>query len=708
MKKHRSYFVCWPSQVDRSSDRTLIRRLGAIDTRADARSIIDLLHGILVQVYGARIRWVVLDCLRREPATLQQQIKAALRLESAHKEILWHQELEFLQEQIAGDGRLNQSIRTKLGLLGNQIIEFFVSMQIRALDSEEALTPEERTVAQQALTEALIQLESLETLQFVIPSALAVTVAADSARESNESPAPNHFVPSSYQQAIFAFINHGQGDALVHACSGSGKTTTLIKAAALIPSQKSAVFIAFNKHVTKELDQRLKETHMVAKTIHSIGLRCLSQYLGQITIAEDKYKNLCREHTEHWVDMPLEERLKAADALKQIVHFARLTLSDLNQLDDRQQLFQRFNIEIDPAYARDIIAIAQTVITAGEHLARSQRVIDFNDMVYLPWRWNLHPPKVDFMFVDEAQDLNAAQLDLILKCRAQGGRMLFVGDPNQAIYGFAGADPESFWRIQERTQATVFPLSICYRCPTSHVALAKHLVPEIEARPDAPQGTIRTIREAQIGQHLQRGDMVLCRFTAPLVQLCMQLIEQQIPATVRGRDLSNGLTQVVQAVARMAGFRYAQFETYLLRYAREQTEKLAQRANSESLLTRLYDRVEAVRTCATASQAQSSEALCTHIKGLFQDADSVIALSTIHRAKGLESDRVFILKPDMLPFVWPNQEEWEFKQEVNLRYVALTRSRSTLYFVQEDERPQRAEPFSLRDIFEEHVAKRYR
>jgi superfamily I DNA/RNA helicase len=74
--------------------------------------------------------------------------------------------------------------------------------------------------------------------------------------------------------------------------------------------------------------------------------------------------------------------------------------------------------------------------------------------------------------IDEAQDLNRAQLELVLRAVAPGGRTLAVGDAGQAIYQWSGADARSMANITARTGACQLPLSICYRCPASHVALA--------------------------------------------------------------------------------------------------------------------------------------------------------------------------------------------------------------------------------------------
>ena len=73
--------------------------------------------------------------------------------------------------------------------------------------------------------------------------------------------------------------------------------------------------------------------------------------------------------------------------------------------------------------------------------------------------------------------------------------------------------------------------------------------------------------------------------------------------------------------------------------------------------------------------------LIKKIEYLVTDNEDAIKLSTIHKAKGLENNRVFILDFNKLPIKKDNQQAWEIKQEINLKYVALTRSKHTLYLV---------------------------
>lgn len=489
------------------------------------------------------------------------------------------------------------------------------------------------------------------------------------------------FTPSRYQQAIFDFVQHGTGDGLVNAVAGSGKTSTLVEASRFL--EIDALFVAFGKGIAEELAARLAGTRMVAKTIHSLGHGCLIRTLGKLQIDAAKYRPICKDI----VFDRLSDQLNTTDShtlvalMRDLVRFARLTLTDPKNPTALWEMVDHFGIGGDRELLKVCMPHIDEAITIGKRQAQQAKIIDFDDQVYLPAAWNLQPPQFSWVFVDEAQDLNAAQLDFVLKCRAPGGRMLFVGDEHQAIYGFSGADSASFWTIQARTHARILPLSICYRCPSSHVRLAQEIVAEIESAPTAPEGVVQSVDESGLAAELHEGDMVLCRLTAPLVDLCIRLIQKRVPARVLGKDIGRQLTNLVEDVAQLKGFDFAKFGEFLSRYEHLQETKMAQREDSEGQIEALHDRVAAVRSCHESYQAVSADDLRQQIEDLFSDEEDVVTLATVHRAKGLERDRIFLLKPEKMPLIWPKQQEWELQQEMNLRYVALTRAKRALYFV---------------------------
>jgi superfamily I DNA/RNA helicase len=75
--------------------------------------------------------------------------------------------------------------------------------------------------------------------------------------------------------------------------------------------------------------------------------------------------------------------------------------------------------------------------------------------------------------------------------------------------------------------------------------------------------------------------------------------------------------------------------------------------------------------------------LKSYISRIFSDEniENAVMLSTAHKSKGLEANRVIILLPDKLPLKFPHQQEWQLTQETNLKYVAITRARKELIFV---------------------------
>jgi superfamily I DNA/RNA helicase len=261
--------------------------------------------------------------------------------------------------------------------------------------------------------------------------------------------------------------------------------------------------------------------------------------------------------------------------------------------------------------------------------------------------------------------------------------MIFVGDTNQAINGFAGADPASVQRIEAHTQAQRFPLPICYRCPTSHIELARAHVPYMEARPSAPVGTIGHIKENDLAKMVQIGDLVLCRATEPVLRWAFRLMQAGKPVMVRGRELSEDLVGLIHTIERREGFTFTKFGEHLTQYEQEQRERLRQREEHEQLVESLEDRCMAVRVCYEHLGAKSIKDLVTKVNHLFKEEHGRVVLSTIHRAKGSEAKRVFLLESKKLPLTWMGQQDWEYEQEQHIRYVALTRATEALFFVED-------------------------
>ncbi len=93
----------------------------------------------------------------------------------------------------------------------------------------------------------------------------------------------------------------------------------------------------------------------------------------------------------------------------------------------------------------------------------------------------------------------------------------------------------------------------------------------------------------------------------------------------------------------------------------------------------LQDRVDTIIALADGVNSQSG--LEHRINTIFDDGKQGIVLSSVHRAKGLEAERVCIYKPSLLPFPKATMP-WEIAQEMNLKYVAYTRSKNIIWEVE--------------------------
>ena len=100
---------------------------------------------------------------------------------------------------------------------------------------------------------------------------------------------------------------------------------------------------------------------------------------------------------------------------------------------------------------QDVAYWINRCLKIGEQQAINKECFDFVEQVWLPGHWDLGSEKwfrpYKFVLVDECQDLNEAQKKLVQILAGSNGRILAVGDPNQAVMGFAGADDNSYYNI---------------------------------------------------------------------------------------------------------------------------------------------------------------------------------------------------------------------------------------------------------------------
>ena len=462
------------------------------------------------------------------------------------------------------------------------------------------------------------------------------------------------------QEDIWYAIEHTDGHVFVNAGAGTGKTFTIVEGANRINGQKAA-FLAFNKSIATELQERLPEG-VEAKTFHAFGFAALRSAGIKTKVNNFKVNNIIQDLLGN--DFHIAP-------LKKLVSLVKGSLIEGTNTKAINQLIDEYNIQFqsireEELAIRSIPAILTMCKTQTHH-------IDFDDMIWIPLVNEYPLPHYDIMFVDEAQDFNESQRELISRC-VNGGRCIIVGDKNQAIYGFRGADSNSIRLFEERLskgsrEIAHFPLTITWRCPKSVVSEANRYVKEFNCPDSAIEGTV--IVDAQFNP--QRNDMVLCRYNAPLVGAFYDLISQGKSAYILGRDMTKGLITAVQKISKNNHMGTEEFwRLFMVDYEHNHAKLLSQDKINQALA--LSDKRDCIEIFV--QKATTVGGVVEEIKRVFDGNDNgEIMLSTVHKAKGLEADNVYILATDRMPHPKGGSEE------NNICYVAITRAKKTLLYV---------------------------
>jgi DNA helicase-2/ATP-dependent DNA helicase PcrA len=498
------------------------------------------------------------------------------------------------------------------------------------------------------------------------------------------------FKPSPYQQAVFDFISRERGSAIVRAVAGSGKTTTILHALEFVPEGASVLMLAFNAAIAKELQARIiakgKElgralVNVAGKTFHSLGYGAVLKRLNlrphQVETDANKMRKVARETLGL-----VEERLYADFACRLVSLAKGQGIGALEPDLDAAwySLVSHHDLYLDSVDA-DVdtgVAIARRLLQVSNERAE-QGMIDFDDQLYLPLLWRSKLTQHDFVFIDEAQDTNPARRALAKLALKPGGRLIAVGDPKQAIYGFTGASHDAMDLIAAEFDTRELPLSVSYRCARAIVTLAQNLVPYLEPSDTAPEGQVSQMPLQQALTALTARDAVLCRQTAPLVSLAFTLIAGGRGCTILGREIARGLVNLIEKqransiemlLTKLATYREREIARFTAKGEEQKAEGVADRcACIETVIDNLP---ETERTVG---------ALVRRIESLFTDSNGVLTLATVHKAKGREWETVAILEPGLMPSKWARQA-WQVAQEHNLMYVAYTRAKAHLIFLE--------------------------
>ena len=534
--------------------------------------------------------------------------------------------------------------------------------------------------------------------------------------------------PSPQQQAFFDWIANDRGSLQLIARAGTGKTTaltgirdpetgeTLLDGAVHhmlreADGRRISVFLgAFNRDISKELGARVTGLPGIkAGTMHGAGFGACRKWSPALERKDAVDEHKCRDIFDRLLlqqqmhDYEQTFCLKLASLAKQE---GVGILADGRDPQFWAALVDRHDLEydllgpdaggIDGEEAAEMLdhAIESTKKVLRESIKQNRERIDYDDMLYVPVFHNLRMWQNDWMLMDEDQDANRIRVALARKMLRPGGRFVGVGDDRQAIYGFTGADSDSIANIIKAFNCKTLPLSVTYRCPKLVVALANTWVPDLEAHESAPEGEVRRIsaedfiKLAEGRQPLPHehdwardvppgaGDAVLCRNVKPLIELAYRLIRAGRPVQVEGRDIGAGLLSLAR---RWKVNRLEALQDRLAKFKTREVEKWRARGKEQKAAA-IEDKVETLLVLIAGllqDGKQTVADLTALIESVFSDdaRKNCLLLSTVHKSKGKEWDRVFVLdRLNLMPSRWARQD-WQVQAEYNLLYVAVTRAK---------------------------------
>lgn len=484
------------------------------------------------------------------------------------------------------------------------------------------------------------------------------------------------------QRAIWSALLDTDKHVIVEAVAGSGKTFTLVQYAMRERNARIGL-TAFNKHIATELQQRVKgQSNVDCMTYHSLGFKAVKSSV-KFKVNVDQYKVL---GMLDGMQLPVKEKQERTCKYKigSMVGFAKtyghaadVTEEELDWIEDRHDL--------ELGELRDVVhEFVPRVLRA---CMQQVGTIDFDDMVWLPYVLGLQVPKYDVLCVDEYQDTSLTQQWLAVR---GGVRVCAVGDRNQAIYSFRGCDGTGFDKLRKELKNVVtLPLTLTRRCPKSHVVLAQEIVPQIRAMEDAPDGVVRIAASLDDAvSEMKPGDLVVCRVNAELVGTAYKLLKRGVKAVVRGKDIGTGMTKLIDAACVRCGAdeitNGAQKLNAVIMHAGAITNETVGKflalpnGRGEMRAANAQDKYECV--CELAEGCKSVVELRSTIERLFAEFEDdgtpkhAVVLGTVHRTKGLEGNRVYVLRPDLIPHPMAKKVE-DVNAENNLLYVTVTRAK---------------------------------
>lgn len=283
---------------------------------------------------------------------------------------------------------------------------------------------------------------------------------------------------------------------------------------------------------------------------------------------------------------------------------------------------------------------------------------------------------------------------------------------HNSIYSFAGADCHSTDSIKRLYKTKSLALPVNYRCPSSHLDFVneKYHIP-IQPRPNAPEGEIYKIQYDEVCDYIKPGDCILSRKNKDLCKIALILLDNKFSIYIKDetlvtklikkissfKDQVNTVNELNSVLQKITDEYYQQIEEQQDLLFEDDKETVEDNTPQEEIVTYSDNSIDLLECVSillnryqednanNESRLQNIDSFIAYVKKKLCTKDTKYAIQcvSIHQAKGKEYNRVFILNNNKV-FKELAHTSDQYEQEKNLVYIAMTRSKDTIFLVGSD------------------------
>ena len=507
------------------------------------------------------------------------------------------------------------------------------------------------------------------------------------------------------------------GPTCILAGAGTGKTRTVTHRIAYgiakgYFSANRVLALTYTSRAAGELRARLRQLGIpgvAVKTFHAAALSQLEYFWPQLagvpapSVLTSKTKLIA----------------EAAESLK--LHYDVALLRDVAAEIEWRKYTMRSIEQYEKADRPDISGIGKTqlvqLIRAYEELKIKAQKLDWEDVLILTLGMLQAEPRVlahvqqqyRFFTVDEYQDISPLQQALLEAWLGDRSDLCVVGDPNQTIYTFTGASSGYLLEfVNTYPDATVVSLTRNYRSTERIISLANRVVSsesnmdELVSQNDqgiepvflqgADSVDEANLIASEISKQLARGVKpneiaILYRVNSQSEQFEKALADRGIEYQVRGGERFFNRPEILQVIRLVRAQAITPTDRPLYQIVSECCRELGWKAKEPDPQGAIREKWEALNSFLAivdempehASLEDFIKEVDERIRSQHEPVKAAITISTIHAAKGLEWDSVFLagLNEGLLPIGYAKTEA-AIHEERRLFYVGLTRARREL------------------------------